>query len=141
MIRQNGKDLLALINKMLKVSKLHPDELAANESSRQLFALLESQTPSVTLTPQPEIVLLDSDLAALQAEMSELPEDMRHRLAEATRHFDITLMLEIIEQLRDFRPGLAERLSPFAQNFEYELILKIVQPDEQFFADASNQCG
>lgn len=139
MIRQSGKDLLTLINKMLKVSKLHPDELAADESSRQLFALLESQTPQSTLTPQTEIMLLDRDIKALQAEMLELPEEMRNKLTEATQHFDIMLIVALIEQIRQLRPGLADHLLPLAQNFEYELILEIVQPDEKFFRSAPAQ--
>jgi len=130
LIRQNGKDLLTLINQMLKVSKLHPEELAADDSSQQLLALLENQTPQATLTPQADIVLCDSDLELLQTEMQTIPEEVRHQLAEATRHFDITSILEMIEQVHLFRPALAEALLPLAQNFEYELILKIVKGDD-----------
>ena len=127
LIRQNGKDLLALINQMLTVSKLPPEELADDEPSQQLLTLLENQTPQATLTPQPEMLISDSEIETLHDAMLKVPDDLRRALTEATEHFDITIMLRMIEQIRLLRPELAEKLAQLAQNFEYAPILKILQ--------------
>ena len=123
LIRQSGKDLLALLNQMLKVAKLNPEEIMADESSRQLFDLLESQTPQATLTPQAESTLGEEELEALQNRVQELPADVRRRFADAAQHLDIALMSQIINQIRQSQPALANTLERLARNFEYETLL------------------
>lgn len=123
LIRQNGKDLLALLNQMLKVAKLDPKEIMTDESSRQLFDLLENQTPQATLTPQPESILGEEEIEALQNRVQELSADVRRRFADATQHLDIALMSQIINQIRQNQPALADTLERLARNFEYETLL------------------
>lgn len=129
LIQQSGKDLLALINQMLKVAKLNPEEIMTDKSSRQLFDLLESQTPQATLTPQVGIHLGEEEFEALRCRVQELPQDLRRRFIEATQRLDIALMSQIIEQVRQAQPAAADALKRLARNFEYERILVLLREE------------
>lgn len=123
LIRQNGKDLLALINQMLAVSKLQPDEIADDEASQQLIDVLEDHRPQATLTPQAECRLTEFESDTLRRRIREIPEEMRSRLIEATQNLDIGLMSYTIEQIRQTQPAVADTLERLTRNFEYETIL------------------
>jgi len=128
LIRQNGKDLLALLNQMLKVAKLNPEEITADESSRQLLDLLESQRPQATLTPQPETLLGEEEFKVLRRRVQELPEELRQSFAEAARNLDITRMSQIIDHIRQSQFAIADTLERLTRNFEYETLLKLLKP-------------
>jgi PAS domain S-box-containing protein len=123
LIRQNGKDLLALINQMLAVSKLPPDQ-----ASRQLLEMLEAQAPPAALTPQKAPTPENVDVETLQRQMAELPADLRRELADAARGFDIGRMLAIIAEIRETRPALADALERLTRDFDYEIILAALNP-------------
>ncbi len=125
LIRQNGKDLLALINQMLNISKLEPQAIAADHSSRQVLALLEAQTPQAA--PPPETTFQQSDIEAktLQENIRALPDELRRDLLDATHKFDILRMQRIIEQIRSYQPQTAEMLMTCTKNFDYERIMNL----------------
>ncbi|GAK55096.1 multi-sensor hybrid histidine kinase [Candidatus Vecturithrix granuli] len=123
LIRKSGKDLLALINQMLRVSKLQANELVADQASHQLLDLLENKMPQATLTPQTETILDEKEIETLRHRLQELPEDIRRSFADATQHLDIALMSQIINQIRQNQPALADTLERLARNFEYETLL------------------
>ncbi len=60
--------------------------------------------------------------------IADVPKDLRGKLADATRRFDIAAMLRIIKEIQAEYPSAAERLGQMAQNFEYERILKCLHP-------------
>lgn len=127
LIRQSGKDLLALINQMLKVSKLQPEDIANDETSHQLLTVLENPTPQTMLTPQAKLDFEDSELAMLCRGIQEISEDMRCRFIDATQQLDIVLMLRIIKQMRQTQPMVADMLEHLTLNFEYEKILALLE--------------
>ena len=77
-------------------------------------------------TAAPESALDD---AALTAALAALPSDMRADLTQATERFNLSRMLEIIEQMRPAQPALAARLAALAQEFEYEALLGLLRRD------------
>ena len=126
LIRQSGKDLLALINHMLTTSKLHSDQIVADKAPQQLLDLLQDPRPHATLTPQAEIVLEDSEIETLRRRMRDIPEEVRCRFIEATQQIDIVLMFQMIAQIRQTQPTVADTLERLTRNFDYERILNIV---------------
>ena len=120
LIRQSGNDLLTLINQMLRIAKLPPGELVTDESSRQLFRMLESHTPLNQVSPAAY------EVEALRRTMHLVPAELRAAFVTATQQFDIVLMMGLIEQIRPFAPALADQLAVLTRNFEYEIILNLL---------------
>ena len=84
------------------------------------------QINRATLTPQGDTILSKEEFETLQFRMQELSEDLRYRLVEATQQLDIVRMLQIIKLVRPIQPALADQLTTLTQNFEYEIILRMI---------------
>ncbi len=122
MIRRSGKDLLAMIEQMLAVSKLNPEELGSDPQYQNLLSMLECNTLQ---SSDDEIYEVQESVPeTLTAEIQELPRELSDRLAEAAKDIDIARMLNIIEEIRLEKPSAADALEQLANHFEYEKILK-----------------
>ncbi len=67
------------------------------------------------------------DVAPPVETLSTLPPDWRAELQQATRKADLNQMLNLIEQIRDQNPALADTLARLALNFEYRVILSLIE--------------
>jgi PAS domain S-box-containing protein len=59
--------------------------------------------------------------------LSALPPGWRTELQQATIKADLNQMLSLIEQIRDQHPALADTLAHMALNFEYRVILALIE--------------
>jgi PAS domain S-box-containing protein len=59
--------------------------------------------------------------------LSALPSGWRTELQQATMRADLNQMLNLIEQIRDQNPDLADALAHMALNFEYRVILTLIE--------------
>ena len=93
----------------------------------EIFAALETHAGMRFVyeeeTAAPESALDD---AALIVALAALPSDMRADLTQATERFNMSRMLEIIEQMRPAQPALARRLVALTEEFEYEALLDLL---------------
>ena len=93
----------------------------------EIFAALETHAGMRCVyeeeTAAPESALDD---AALIVALAALPSDMRADLTQATERFNMSRMLEIIEQMRPAQPALARRLVALTEEFEYEALLDLL---------------
>jgi two-component system sensor histidine kinase/response regulator len=64
------------------------------------------------------------------AALADMPADWVAALRRATTEGDLARMLTLIEQVREQDATLAEGLAHLAHNFEYDAILKLIQPGE-----------
>ena len=97
----------------------------------EIVAALEAQLGArfvydETAAAAPETALDDADLTAA---LAEIPPVLRADLMQATERFDLSRMLQIIEQMRPAQPALADRLAALAQEFEYEALLSLLRGD------------
>ncbi len=67
------------------------------------------------------------DAAPPAEALSALPPDWRTELQQATMRADLNQMLNLIEQIRDQNPDLADRLARMALDFEYRVLLALIE--------------
>lgn len=75
--------------------------------------------------PQP---LTPDQLAIATVTATALPAAWRADLQQATVAADLDRMLALIDQLRASDPALADQLTELARNFNYDQVLRLVQP-------------
>lgn len=125
MIRRSGKDLLAMIEQMLAVSKLNPEELGSDPQYQHLLAMLECHTLQA-FADEIYDIHEESDIDSLRGEAGKLPRELSDRLVRAAEQLDIGEMLNIIGEIRLRQPSLADALEKTANNFEYEKIRELL---------------
>ncbi|OQX22540.1 MAG: hypothetical protein BWK80_30180, partial [Desulfobacteraceae bacterium IS3] len=125
MIRGSGKDLLAIINLMLEVSKLAPESLGADPRYQHLLNLLESC--ALQAEPAEDDSYFPQTETGLRAEIRELPPEQSEQLAAAVKALDIREILDIIAQIRLENAAAADTLEYLANRFEYEKILYLIE--------------
>ncbi|CAG0967977.1 partial two-component system, sensor histidine kinase and response regulator, partial [Gammaproteobacteria bacterium] len=74
------------------------------------------------------ISLTPDQLAIATLTATALPAAWRAELQQATVAADLDRMLALIDQLRSTDPALADQLAELAHNFNYDQILRLVQP-------------
>jgi len=128
-ILENGDHLLVLINQVLEVSRNGVEciTLPAQDAGRQhLFDDLEAILRRRTEDAQsPEKA--DLNFAELSPALRQLPTDLVEQLRQAVKRSDVDLMDRLIADIRAYQPDAAEVLSDWADNFQYEQILQILQ--------------
>jgi len=129
MIRRSGKDLLAIINLMLEVSKLAPESLGSDPRYQHLVNLLESC--AVQAEPAEDDSYFPQAETGLRAEIRELPPALsdlsRGQLTQAVKALDIREILDIIAHIRLENAAAADTLEYLANRFEYEKILYLIE--------------
>ena len=63
--------------------------------------------------------------------LAALPSEWLQTLERATRHADLLLISSVLEQIRRREPSLGELLASFADGFEYDEILRLLQTPDQ----------
>lgn len=101
----------------------------------EIFAMLE-QHLGVTFVYERERTSQAADdaankTAAFVSAIAEISPGLLKQLARATESLDIALMLHIIAAIRVEHPSVADRLERLAQNFEYDLILKLISYEQR----------
>jgi PAS domain S-box-containing protein len=124
MIRRSGKDLLAIINQMLEVSKLNPDSLSSDPRYQHLLNLLEKASLQAGPDDEQDFSTLDAGAAD---QIRKLPPEMSAPLTDAVKSLDIRQILDIIRQIRPEYPDAANALEYLANRFEYETILSFIE--------------
>ncbi len=82
----------------------------------------EEETPLNT----PDAIDVDFPTA-----LAQLPPDLPEQLRYAVKHSDVALIDRVIDDMRAYQPDAAEVLSDWADNFQYEQILRILQEVNQ----------
>ncbi len=134
-IRRSGKNLLALINQMLEVSKLNSDLLSSDPRYQHLLNLLESNDiqaeTSATedhLSYHETLEIADqTEQELIRSEIRKIPSDLSERLSQAAKSLDINEMLDIIAKIRLEYPSAADALEQLANRFEYEKIIELIE--------------
>jgi signal transduction histidine kinase/CheY-like chemotaxis protein len=80
-------------------------------------------------------------MAYLAGHLPDLEDDYKARLEGAIREVDPGRINSILEEIGEVNPGLAEVLSMCVDHYEYEIILKSLQPARQPGAEAGANQG
>jgi signal transduction histidine kinase len=83
-----------------------------------------SQTPHESGTAEAETMVPEE---VLRRDVAGLPPACLAKLKQASMGADFMALPEIIEQVREHRPALADVLEPLVEDFRYDEILAIVQ--------------
>ncbi len=120
-IHQRGEDLLALINRMIEISRI-ADAPAAVE--RIDAVLHELQQGAVVQEPGVAKQLAANEFAAA---LTALPSGLIADLEQALLNIDLDRAAAIIEQIRTQDARLADTLQQCVHDFEYEWIVMLIQ--------------
>ncbi len=69
------------------------------------------------------------DIKNLPAALAQLPPDLPEQLQYAVEHSDLDLIDRVISDIRTYQPSTADILTEWADNFQYEQMLSVLQEE------------